>query len=593
MNTPRDEKKSPADLLSSAKGKTPAPGEDILGELEKIIGDVHEKRPRLNKNRDEGETKLKNQDLQALLDITQTVNSTLVLDEILQMVMKRSIELLQAERGFLMLLDEEGKLQFKTAHNIAKESLTQEDFKISMTIANQVAKTGKSIFTSDALQDERFSHQKSIVELNLRSIMCVPLKSKAKVVGIVYVDNSSQANVFVQSDLHLFELFASQAALAIENAQLYQSLLALKVYNENVVNRTPIGIIVVDQNFNITIANQASQELFKKVGWRQNFPDFTAQTVCLFDLFPEEEKNRWKKICYQVLFTGQTFEEPHSYHQKEAQELVLALKISPLTSGEEQIIGLIILLENVTEKVHLEKHLIGSQKLVAKGEMALSIGHEMNNYLTIISNNAELLPLNLKKGDMAKAEQSSKAILDCVITMKRFTDSLMDFSKLETEKVNYDVKRLIEDLLFSIKPQKQFSHVKFLTHFDSEIPYLHIDVGQIQQVLLNLLRNASDAIGEKPEKTGVVYLTTNYLPDQKQIQIKVTDTGAGMPKEVLNKLFQPHFTTKKSGHGFGLVTCEKIIKNHSGSITVESQPQKGSTFIISLPTEEKLSNPLA
>ncbi len=587
MNAPQEEKKSPPNLVPSKK-KTPESQEDILGELDKLMGEVHTARPRLKK--EEGESKLKNQDLQALLDITQTVNSTLVLDEILQMVMKRAIELLQAERGFLMLLDEERKLQFKTAHNIAKESLTQEDFKISMTIANQVALNGKSIFASDAIHDERFAHQKSIVELNLRSIMCVPLKSKEKVTGIVYVDNSSQANVFVQSDLHLFELFASQAALAVENAQLYQSLLALKIYNENVVNRTPIGIIVVDQNFNITIANQASQDIFKKVGWRQSFPDFTSQTTCLYDLFPEEEKNRWKKICYQVLFTGQTFEEPHSYHQKEAQELVLALKISPLSSPDEQIIGLIILLENVTEKVHLEKQLIGSQKLVAKGEMALSIGHELNNYLTIISNNAELLPLNLKKGDLAKAEHNSKAILECVITMKRFTDSLMDFSKLETEKVNYDIKRLIEDLLFSIKPQKQFARIKFLAHFDSDLPQLYIDVGQIQQVLLNLLKNASEAIAEKPENTGVVYVTTNFLPDQNQVQIKITDTGAGMDKEVLSKLFQPHFTTKKSGHGFGLVTCEKIIKNHGGSITAESQVQKGSTFIISLPVKKKLSD---
>ncbi len=270
--------------------------------------------------------------------------------------------------------------------------------------------------------------------------------------------------------------------------------------------------------------------------------------------------------------------------------MVLALKISPLSSPADKIIGLILLLEDVTEKAHLEKHLIGSQKLVAKGEMALSIGHELNNYLTIISNNAELLRLNLNRGDQTKVEQHSQAILDSVSTMKRFTDGLMDFSKLESEKVEYDIKRLIEDLLFSIKPQKQFANIKFLTHFDSDLPPLYIDVGQIQQVLLNLLNNGAEAIAEKGEKSGVVYLTTNYLTDEKIIQIKVTDTGVGMSPEVLNKIFEPHFTTKKSGHGFGLVTCEKIIKNHAGKITVESQPQKGSTFSVTLPVKEKLSN---
>src|SRR5574341_1945949 len=133
MNSPQEEK-SQSNLIPSKK-KTPPDQEDILEELDKLMGEVQSARPRLKK--EEGASKLKNQDLQALLDITQTVNSTLVLDEILQIVMKRSIELLQAERGFLMLLDEERKLQFKTAHNLAKESLTQEDFKISMSVRHR------------------------------------------------------------------------------------------------------------------------------------------------------------------------------------------------------------------------------------------------------------------------------------------------------------------------------------------------------------------------------------------------------------------------------------------------------------------------
>ncbi|MCJ7507587.1 MAG: ATP-binding protein [candidate division Zixibacteria bacterium] len=560
---------------------------DILTEMEDILHKVETAQPRLKNSNNSEQGKLRSDDLEALLDISKAINSTLVLDDILQVVMKRAIKLLRAERGFLMLLDNEGQLQYKTAYNICKESLSSDDFRISMSIANTVAKNGESIYTSDAQQDERFSRQKSVRELDLKSIMCVPLKSKEKIVGILYLDNSSKTNIFLKSDLYVFELFAGQAAIAIENAKLYESLLAMKIYNENVVNRTPIGIMVVDNELKITIANRASQEIFRRAGWKDGSGEFGFTNLSILDLLPSKEKENWKRICYQVLYTGQPFEESRYYHKFETEELALSLKISPLNSLDNRIMGLIIVIEDITEKVILEKYLILSEKLVAKGEMAASIGHELNNYLTIILNNAELLPINLKKGDLEKVHQNTKSILESVETMKRFTDGLMDFSKLEAKLVEYDIKSLIEDLLFSVKPQKQFSNIKFITNFDTQVPHLLIDVGQIQQVLLNLLNNAADAINKQQKSDGMVTISTHYRSELGVIQIGVKDNGPGIPEELIDRIFEPRFTTKKDGHGFGLVTCEKIVKNHGGSISTDSVLGKGATFTIELPVKKE------
>ncbi|OGC77694.1 MAG: hypothetical protein A2Z27_01030 [candidate division Zixibacteria bacterium RBG_16_50_21] len=579
--------KSIAGQGSTSQGN---PAGDIVGEIEDLIQQVIKTHPRLKKDPQEDKTKLKTSDLKALLDISQAISSTLVLDEILQIVMKKSVELLKAERGFIMLLDEEKNLQFKTAHNLVKESLSQDDFKISMSIANQVARIGISVFTSDALEDERYSKQKSIVELKLRSIMCVPLKSREKIIGIVYLDNSSQANIFLQSDLDLFELFAAQASIAIENAKLYENILALKIYNENVVSKTPIGIIVVDKNFKITIANRSSQDIFRKIGWQSNFGDRELNELTIFDLVAPEEKGRWKKICYQVLFTGRPFEEDRSYHKTTTGELALSLKISPLNSLDDQVIGIIIVFEDITDKINLEKHLIMSEKLVAKGEMSISIGHELNNFLNIISNNAELLSINLRKGEQEKTEHNCKSIVETVSTMRRFTDGLMDFSKLETQKVEYDLVRLIEDLLFSIRPLKLFSKVKILSRYDNNLPHVWIDVGQIQQVILNLLNNAAEAILAKSDQGGIVYLTVSHLGEGSQVEIKISDTGVGMEPETLSRIFEPHYTTKPEGHGFGLFTCQKIVKNHSGQIKVESKPGQGSTFTVLLLTQPQVES---
>jgi len=558
---------------------------DVLQEMDQLLKKAQTAKPRLkSKTR---ESKLRDVDLEALLDVSKAISSTLVLDDILQMVMKKAIKLLGAERGFLMLLDAKGELQFKTAHNICKDSLSKEDLRISTSIANKVARTGASIYTSDAQKDKRFSKQKSIMELNLKSIMCVPLKSKEKIVGILYLDNSTKKSIFLESDMRLFEVFAGQAAIAIENASLYEDLLALKVYNENVVNRTPIGIIVVDNNLKITIANNASQEIFQKAGWKNGLDSFAFSDFTILDLVPEEEKKRWKKICYQVLYTGKPYEEAKSYHKFKKEELALSLKVSPLQNIDNKTVGLITVVEDITEKVVLERYLILSEKLAAKGEMASSIGHELNNYLTIISNNAELLSINLKKKNYQKMDANANSILECINTMKRFTDGLIDFSSLKTQRVEYDLKTLIEDLLFSIKPQPQFEDIDFVTHFDSSLPPLNIDVGQMQQVLLNLLNNSADAINKKKKGRGEITITASYLREKGQAELKVADNGIGIPEENLNKIFEPRFTTKEKGHGIGLVTCIKIIENHRGKIFVGSKKGKGSTFSIILPLKDE------
>jgi signal transduction histidine kinase len=249
-----------------------------------------------------------------------------------------------------------------------------------------------------------------------------------------------------------------------------------------------------------------------------------------------------------------------------------------------------MVIEDITEKVISERYRVLSEKLVAKGEMAASIGHELNNYLTIILNNAELLPLNLKKGNFDKVEKNTGAIQESVQNMKRFTDGLMDFSKLESQMVEYDIRTVIQELVFSLKSHKQFSFVKFITRFGPGLPPFPMDAGQIKQVFLNLFNNAAEAINTLAEREGTITIIADYLEKEEKVKVKMKDTGPGMPKEVLEKIFEPHFTTKKGGHGFGLFTCKRIIRNHNGEILVESTAGQGTTFIITLPVRKPIES---
>ena len=521
-------------------------------------------------------------DLAALYDVSQAVNSTLILDDILDIVMTRSIKLLHAERGFLMLLDDQGKLQFKTAHNIKKEQLDSQDMKISTTLANMVVKSGNAVYTSDAQTDERFSQKASILDLNIRSAMCVPLKIKRKIIGVLYLDNSSQANIFLKQDLALFEMFAAQAALAIHNARLYTEVLELQKHQENIFANIPIGVLVVDTRGLVTAANAAATNIFKQVGWSpagSQGSNFAGRSLA--EIVPTEFSAKFANAIVKA--TTRPIELTRLNVECAKSEFVLKIGFCPFENYQGEAGGHIILIEEITEQVILEQYLILSEKLIAKGEMAAAIGHELNNYLAVISTNAQLLSMYLSETGLDKAFNKVNIIIKNVEHIKRFSDGLMDFSALESKPVPYDLHRLLEDLVFFVHPQQAFRRATIDLNIPGDLPQLNIDVGQIHQVFLNLFMNSADVFAEFSEGRGKIAVSAEYVKDQGAIKITIADDGPGIPGEVLAKIFEPHITSKKAGHGFGLWTCHRIIQSHKGNITAGNLNSGGACFEIILP----------
>jgi signal transduction histidine kinase len=160
--------------------------------------------------------------------------------------------------------------------------------------------------------------------------------------------------------------------------------------------------------------------------------------------------------------------------------------------------------------------------------------------------------------------------------------------------MSYDIKHLIEDLLFSLRVQPRFKNIHFTIEMGRDIPNVEMDVGQIQQVLMNLLNNAADAIEEKvtreSEPDGVfkreIALSASYDKESEAAVVEITDNGVGIPEEILPKVFNVHFSTKKGGHGLGLSNCRKIVEQHHGELTVNSAPGEGTTFRMVLPTTQ-------
>jgi C4-dicarboxylate-specific signal transduction histidine kinase len=491
---------------------------------------------------------LASQDLQALYEVSKAVNSTLILDDILGLVMLKSVELLKAERGFLMLLDSDNRLKFKTAHNINKKELTNKDLQVSTTLADSVLKTGNSIYTSDALNDERFAKKKSVLEMNIRSAMCVPLRIKEQIIGVVYLDNSSETNIFLKSDLHLFELFADMAALAIQNAQYFSELSSSQRFQEAILEKTPVGIMVIDGGGGLRSYNQTAREILSQAfrSPEKDWRDLDNENI--LQQLSAKERKFWED---NIAKAGKKTVEINSHMIKTGGgELVVRIHFSPFSLGADDSGGRIIIIEDITQRTLIEKYLVVSEKMVAKGEMAAAIGHELNNYLTTIMSSAQLLPRYIESDRIEKVSEKVNSIVDGIERMKRFTRGLMDFSALETEKSLNDLVPIIDDVVFFVKPQQRFNFITIEVNVPPDMPAMMMDASQIHQVLLNLLFNAADALNSSDKKEGSVEISVTY--NKSEVTIGVIDNGPGIPEEMFPHLFESHITSKEKGHGLGL-----------------------------------------
>ncbi|MEW6400766.1 MAG: adenylate/guanylate cyclase domain-containing protein [Chloroflexota bacterium] len=245
--------------LQGGKVRVPIPTIDGLGSLEKSLSHISEKIEVF-------ETEHSN--LLALANVGQIINSSLELDEVLRIVMDNIVRLTGAERGFLMLRDDTGQMNTSMARNWEQESIHKTELTVSRTIVQRVIQTGEPVLTTNAQDDQRFVGQESIVAFNLRSILCVPLKVKDDLIGVIYTDNRIRTGIFSESERDLLVAFANQAAVAIENARLFSSLkqtlaevTELKNLMDNVFASIASGVITADIEDQITLCNRAAESI--------------------------------------------------------------------------------------------------------------------------------------------------------------------------------------------------------------------------------------------------------------------------------------------------------------------------------------------
>ena len=312
--------------------------------------------------------------MMALADIGQVVNSTIELNEVLRIVMDTIVRLTGAERGFLMLRDEQKQLTTRLARNWEQESINDSESAISRTIINRVVSDGQPVLTTNAQEYPRFGAQESIIAYHLRSILCVPLKVKGEITGVIYADNRIRTGLFTETDRDLLNAFANQAAVAIENARLFESVrrtlaevTELKNLMDNVFASIASGVITADIEEKVTLFNRAAETILGR-------PGTELMGISLDQILPpiSPELAHHVSEVRQKDFNLVGLEYDANFPQRGA--VSLSLNLSPLKDAAQATQGVAIVLDDLTEKKRLEarSRLFGrmvSPKVIAQVEL--------------------------------------------------------------------------------------------------------------------------------------------------------------------------------------------------------------------------------
>ena len=217
--------------------------------------------------------------------------------------------------------------------------------------------------------------------------------------------------------------------------------------------------------------------------------------------------------------------------------------------------------------------------------MAGDIAHDINNYLAVLMGNVELIPMFLKKNNMEKVEEKLAQMTKTLDKINNYTSGLLDSEHADVKFVRIHVNQIIENVLAFLKPQKRCYGINVITELSTELPVIDADPAKLQQLLVNLFSNSCDALHDcKTEKTIRIRTLSSFTNGQHMSRIEINDNGSGVAEEKREKLFMERFTTKRKGHGIGLITCRRIVDAHGGSVGYDFT--NGTTFYIELPQSQ-------
>jgi len=575
--------------IKSAKG-------DVIG-ISCISRDISDKK------RVEKELIRKNQELSRLFFISSAMRGTLELDRLLRMVLTAVTmsDGLGFNRAILFLFDEKenvlkgamgvgpsspgeageiwGKLSIekKTLSEMIREVetdlLKKDSFFDKLSLGMRIFLTEETILTK-AVREKKFFNVKDIKQEPLSDIVLtqqlgteayavVPLISRDKVKGVLWVDNYFNKKPISEEDMKFLSAFANQVATAIESARLYEQIAFAEKELANIFESIPDMVYFINSDYVIKNINKA---VCNRLGKQ-----------------PEEiigEK------CYKILhgMSGPWEECPHHKTIESNEESVKEVEdpylggtfissSSPIFDMKGELIGTVHVLRDISELKRLQERLVMTERMAALGEVAAKVAHEIRNPLISVGGFARRLEKKLSGNPKEYADIIKKEVGRLEVIL----NEILGFVKeIRIVKELVTSESLVDDVMSLVQSDIEERGIVVVRESDGPIE-LYVDPGRIKEAFLNILTNAIHAV----ESNGTISIRT-YREDTAAV-IEIMDTGKGIDDKTMPFIFDPFFTTKKIGTGLGLSITHRIIEEHKGRIEVKSTPGTGTTFKLFIP----------
>jgi PAS domain S-box-containing protein len=531
-------------------------------------------------------------DLATVIKVSEAIAGEIVLEKLIDTLMRTAIEHAGAERGLLILpRGDEYRIEAEVTTrsddvrvDLRQAPVTAADLPDS--VFRYVVRTKESVLLHDASGQSPFSADDYIRERHARSVLCLPILKQTRLLGMLYLENNLTLHAFTPARIAILKLLASEAAISMENARLYRDLAEREGRIRRLVDANIIGIFIWDLQGRILEANDAFLRIV-----RYSREDVVSGLVHWTDLTPPEWLNRdERQLVPELKITGSLQPYEKEFFRKDGSRVPVLIGVAAFEDGGYQGVAFVLDLSERKRAADalrdLQAELARANRLATMGQLTASIAHEVNQPIGAARNNAHaaLRFLAAEIPNLGEVREALQSVVNDTYRASDIVGQIRDqVKKAPPRKEGVDLNAAIVEVIALVRGELLKHRATVQMQLAQGLSSVQGDRVQLQQVILNLILNAIEAMVSVDDEVRELVISTESRPGEGLL-VSVADSGPGVPVDDRERIFESFYTTKAEGVGIGLSICRSIIDAHGGRLWVDACQLRGAVFTFTLPS---------